>query len=348
MHAKLPHKHSNTFLKAKKRWTLKQEALFFSLLADLLGAGFSLKQALQSLQSFMAINLTGVVEYLNTGGSFSASLKENISGALYCQLYIAEKHGNLLQTVQQLGQYLTKRLQQKAKLHALLIYPLLILGMLAFILSGIKIWLAPELVRFNSQRATVSYRQIENYAWYIGAIFSIVMFFYVLKIGYWWKKQSLLGRHSWYSGLPVLGKIYRQYLRYYLSFNLGLLLRSGLEFQQICELLQSFSSNTLLHQLGIELEKYLVSGRNLAELIKNYHFLPTELGLFFEKGKTQLEIGDDLLSYSKLAYLRLLQQMDVLLSWVQPLLFLLIAAIIIGTYLALLLPIYSSLGGMYT
>ena len=58
-------------------------------------------------------------------------------------------------------------------------------------------------------------------------------------------------------------------------------------------------------------------------------------------------IGKDLLAYSKLAYQKLLEKTNQLLAWIQPLLFMVIAIVIICTYLALLLPLYSSLGGLY-
>ena len=47
---KLPLRQRKNLRMAK--WTLRQQANFFDLLADLLTAGFSLKQALQSLKVF--------------------------------------------------------------------------------------------------------------------------------------------------------------------------------------------------------------------------------------------------------------------------------------------------------
>ncbi len=169
----------------------------------------------------------------------------------------------------------------------------------------------------------------------------------VIHFFYWWKKQSIFGRHSWYSSLPIVGSLYRQYNCYYLTFNLGLLIESGLEFQQICGLLEHFEEKSLLYHLGRAFSERLARGEKLTQIMEHYPFIPPELALFFQKGRSKEEIGKDLLAYSKLAYQKLLEKSDHLLAWVQPLLFMVIAIVIICTYLALLLPLYSSLGGLY-
>ena len=73
-----------------------QQANFFDLLADLLTAGFSLKQALQSLKVFLPKNgLATVIAELETGQSFSQALRSKVTTNIYCQLVIAEKHGSV-------------------------------------------------------------------------------------------------------------------------------------------------------------------------------------------------------------------------------------------------------------
>lgn len=132
-----------------------------------------------------------------------------------------------------------------------------------------------------------------------------------------------------------------------MTFNLGLLIESGLEFQQICRLLEQFEEKSLLYHLGHAFSRRLARGENLAQILGYYPFISPELALFFQKGRSKEEIGKDLLAYSKLAYQKLLEKTNQLLAWIQLLLFMVIAIVIICTYLALLLPLYSSLGGLY-
>ncbi len=343
---KLPLRQRKNLRMAK--WTLRQQANFFELLADLLTAGFSLKQALQSLKVFLPKNgLATVIAELETGQSFSQALRSKVTTNIYCQLVIAEKHGSVEQSVFQLGKYLKKRVQQREKLQSLLLYPAIILGLLLFLMIALKIWLAPEIAQFSVSTTGKDPFSYLIFVKFGGLVLLSLFILGVIHFFYWWKKQSIFGRHSWYSSLPIVGSLYRQYNCYYLTFNLGLLIESGLEFQQICGLLEHFEEKSLLYHLGRAFSERLARGEKLTQIMEHYPFIPPELALFFQKGRSKEEIGKDLLAYSKLAYQKLLEKSDHLLAWVQPLLFMVIAIVIICTYLALLLPLYSSLGGLY-
>lgn len=329
------------------KWPLKEQVAFFDILADLLTAGFSLKQSLQEIGLFLPkLKLSSVLENLSQGQELSKALEDKLPNSLYCQLVIAEKHGDLKQSITQLGHYLKQRVRQKEKLQSLLLYPLLILFLLCLLLIALKVWLFPEIARFASSTSS------NDPFWYfeflkgilLGILGAVILVLFIALA--YLKSCSTLKRHEIYSHLPIIGGIYRQYSSYYLTFNLGLLYKSGLEFKQICELLQQFDSSSLLYQLGEDFEKNLEQGKELSVMLKKYSFIPDELALFFQTGKTKDKLGKDLLVYSKLAYERLLEKADNLLAWVQPTLFLIIALVIIGTYLALLLPLYSSLGGI--
>ena len=163
---------------------------------------------------------------------------------------------------------------------------------------------------------------------------------------YWWKKHPAITRHQLISKVPIIGSIYRYYAYYYLSFNLGLLMKSGLDFREICIFLKQFESRTLLYQLGEKLDNHLSSGKEVQYFVHQYAFIPPELDIFLNKGQTISEISEDLLIYSSTIYQRLIKKIDRLINMIQPIAFLFIALIIIVVYLSILIPIYSNLGGM--
>lgn len=72
-------------------WSLKKQAIFFSILSDLLSAGFSLRQSLISIQNIMPEFYSvshKVKKNLLMGTKISDALKENISKSTYYQLSI--------------------------------------------------------------------------------------------------------------------------------------------------------------------------------------------------------------------------------------------------------------------
>ena len=48
--------------------------------------------------------------------------------------------------------------------------------------------------------------------------------------------------------------------------------------------------------------------------------------------------------FADVSYRRFIRALDRLLTWIQPLFFIVIAVLIIGTYVAILVPLYSSIG----
>lgn len=335
----------------KKVWGLKKQAIFFSILSDLLSAGFSLRQSLISIQNIMPEFYSvshKVKKNLLMGTKISDALKENISKSTYYQLLIAEQHGEMEKSIKQLGSLLERRVEQQNKLKSLMVYPMILFFMLIIIMLGIKFWLKPTINNFGEDSVRTS--SIINWTVvgkYSLILVALIIVLYVLKILRWWSKQETITRHHWYSQLLIIGKIYRQYSYYYLSFNLSLLLKSGLDLKQICSFLNEFDKQSLLYQLGQQLRELLDAGSMPDELVKKYPFIPPELKLFLNKGETLENISNELAVYSEVSYRKLLKLIDKLIELVQPILFIVIAIIIVGTYLTILLPIYKTLGGLY-
>lgn len=329
--------------------SISQQAQFFSLLADLLQSGFQFQQALKMI-GMLAPNLgktsRRLYKGLVDGKSFSEVIKPSISVNSYSQLMIAEKHGFLEKSIRQLGQLMEKRVEQKKKIQSLLMYPIILLLVLGLVISAVKLWLLPQLSQFNNYSGL----QSPNW-WLIIKILllagGIILAIYLLKIFYWWSKQKTIIRHNWYAEIPIFGRLYKQYTYYYLTFNAGMLLKGGMDLKQIKEYLLLFDPSSLLYQIGTELDTCIKSGQDISSFLERYSFFPPEISFFMGKGETLDQLGDELLVYSGIAYKRLLSLSSRMINYIQPILFLIIAALIIGTYVSILLPLYHSIGGIY-
>lgn len=337
--------------KTAKKLSLKRQAQFFGLLADLLSSGFSLKQSLENMLTLFpaTLDLTNdVLKSLNQGQNLSQALAKYISPGIYYQLKIAEKHGNLERSLRNLGNLQQRFVEQREKIMGLLFYPVLLLVLLSFLGIAIKVWLAPSMQSF------VSYNQIKQpNTWQQGGVKVILGLLAALlgvllgKTLWWWKKQGALTRQTCYSKIPIFGKVYRQYSYYNLMFNLGMLLKSGLELSDVCRFLCEFPKKSLFYQFGKQLRQQLQTGSKWESIVAKYPFIPPELALYLQKGISRDELSDEIIFFAELSYKRLLRLVDQIISWVQPLLFLVIAGIIIGMYLSILLPMYAQIGGMY-
>ncbi|KRL03977.1 ComG operon protein 2 [Liquorilactobacillus oeni DSM 19972] len=334
------------------RWRLRQQLVFFKTLADLLKSGFSLQQAVVDIKILLPQQrkICELIEHsLKNGEGFCFSLKKLIDNETFNQLYIAEKYGVLYESIKQLGDFWEKKEHQKQRLQAVLLYPVFLLILITILIFAFQLFLKPEIGSFQAEQAVKDASLIDINTSLLLPFFIclILLMLWIFQIYLRYRNKKYLQRKEWLCTLPFFGKLYRLYLYYYISFNLALLLKSGLDLNKICTFLVEFEPDTLLFHVGTELKHTLMAGQGMKYFIGKHNFIPQEFILFLSKGSTLNELSAELMFYSQTIYKRLLVQMDRLIELVQPLLFLVVALLIISSYLSMLLPLYHNLGGMY-
>lgn len=326
----------------------KEQAAWFCLIADLLKVGFSMRQAINFSQTLLPKHseiLKEVDQQLAAGTTFAGSVQHFVNQDIYYQLKIAEIHGNLQQTIAQLGTYLNLKVKQHTKLKGLLQYPLILLCLLGLLLVALKLFVFPELAVWQDDQG-VDTGQLKFLPWLgIGLLIGCVGLALLTLMK--WMKTSTMNRVNLLCHLPVVGSSYQKYYGYYLVTNLALLLKNGMGIKSICQMVHQFDEASLLHQLGTVLEQALSSGQDPNRLIQQYPYLPPELVVFMNKGDSVSELGYELEIFAQTLFQRLIQSVERLLTFVQPLLFGVIALVIVGMYLSIMLPIYQSMKGIY-
>ncbi len=326
--------------------TTKDQARFFSILADLLLVGFSLGEALNFIKVVLPTKqmvLEKMIQSLKQGEAFSKAVQMHVKEDIYYQILIAEKHGQLAESLKTLGNYLNVKFAHKSRLIQLLEYPVLLIFFLGLLMIGMKTYIFPQLNQWNLATQVHKFKYTALYSWGVwGSLLGILSYFFRR-----FSKQPIFKRVEVLCRLPIIGKVYQTYCHYYLSLNLAMLLKSGLGIKSICALLASFSPTSLLYQIGDALEKQLTEGQQTVSFINRYPFIPQELNILLNKGSTTDSLGQELVMFSRIKYQKLTQQVERLIGFMQPLMFLIIGLIIVFMYLSLLLPMYHSMGGVY-
>lgn len=329
----------------RRRWTIKKQSDFFEVLADLLDAGFSLRQALTTTTRLFAtgkLDSQKIESKLRHGEAFSTAIEPYISKSSYYQIMISEKYGGLTKSIGQLGKLMSVRVKQKKQLKQLLQYPMILMGLLVLLYIGIQQFILPEINYSQLGASTNSgVKKIVMNGIIVILVGSIIG--YSLKTIIRVSKQSTMNRHVWYCQVPIVGKIYKDYCHYYLTFNLGLLLASGLNLNKICDYLNQFDQKSLLYQLGHQLTQHFENGGNTKQMIDKNPLFPKELTVFLAKGNTLDVMSQELLIYSELTYRKFESSVEKIMIYVQPIAFIVVAACIVGLYLTILLPMYQTM-----
>ncbi|MGF2942454.1 type II secretion system F family protein [Enterococcus xiangfangensis] len=133
--------------------------------------------------------------------------------------------------------------------------------------------------------------------------------------------------------------MFSNYYSAYFALEWGKLFQQGLELHQIIECLLIIEGKSLMQELAADLKTRLAQGSTLAEELKRYPFLTKEFSRIVFQGEARGNLGKELITYSQLVWRRFFNQLEFLCSWIQPLVFLFVALLIISLYLTMLLPL---------
>lgn len=328
----------------------KAQASFLVKLSALMAEGFALKDALQFLAAIMPTETGWIQELLNdleSGKSFDQSLKSaGFSERITAQIYLSLVHGQFAETLGMSGTYLYEKNRQEKQLLKLLQYPVLLLSFMAGVVLVIRMILLPNLILLgvgeSTKQSLVSFLAIsfiEYFPYTIGLLFAAGTTVFICGKTYL-QKQTALQKATVLSELPYFGKMVKLYYTQYFSYEWSQLFKSGLQLNEMIALMQQKSTTQLMQETALYLEESLLEGKNLAESMKELAFFNPEFSLIVLHGEATGHLASELVLFSEDCRQRLAEMIEKVFSYIQPLMFLLIAFIILCVYLALLLPMY--------
>lgn len=324
----------------KDKLSKQQLGEWFILLKGLLDNGFSLKQAVRFTAIFRIKSAKlgqQVDQKLGQGISLAAALKPQIPIDIYYQLYLAEKHGSLRDSLTAISQHYVLQEKERRRLQALLAYPCMLLCLLLLLFIGIQAFIMPQISDLPGNNQS-SMHSVMIY------LLTVLLCATLIAIWRWCKFRRLtcLEKAVIRSRLPLIGQLWRNYYAYYVCDALSLMLSQGLSLKEVCDSLLGYDEHALLCQLA---QRYQSLGGDATALVQQLSFIPEEVLVLINRGLTTRDLGCQLAMLAHLKFEQLEQLYEKRLSMVQPILFGVIAIGIIGMYLSILLPIYHAMQG---
>ncbi|AUI70779.1 type II secretion system F family protein [Companilactobacillus alimentarius] len=255
------------------------------------------------------------------------------------QLIIAQNHGKLAQALEQTGQLIQSQVKQKNKLKELLIYPCFILSFLIVMLVAMKVYIVPQLAISDSGK------MIDLF---LGAILGVILSVFVASLLFiaFLKRKDEYKRAIILVKLPIVGKIYLNFLQFLILQGWGMQLANGMNLFDICEVSKQFQVGSVQRHLAEKFTNDLVRGKSFVDLIKQEPLLPKQLLVIFQAGESGTALAQDLLVMSELKFDETQRGLKKMLGLIQPILFGVIAIVIVVTYLIVLLPTYGMMKGI--
>ncbi|MFV0556565.1 MAG: competence type IV pilus assembly protein ComGB [Lactovum sp.] len=327
----------------EKKLAIGKQIKFIELMNNLFGSGFSLTEIVDFLERSQLTEQKFIKKMrkgLENGRNLSLILSElQFSEAVVTQVSLAEKHGNISETLALIEQNLRKIEKIKKKLISVGTYPLVLLSFLVLILFAMRSYLIPQMSGNNTDNfAILIIHQLPTVFFSILLLICCLFTFYHFKS----RKSSQLKKFQKAASFPFLSFFVKLYCTAYFSREWGILISQGLDLRQILEISIEAKSK-IFSEVGDRLKEDLASGKTLHQSVAQLAIFNKELPLIIEYGEVKGKLGQELTFYSEESWEVFFRKIEQLMQLIQPLVFIFVAMAIVLIYAAMLMPIYQNI-----
>lgn len=337
--------------KDKDKIRSKDQAYFLKTLADLFDQGFSMNQSLEFMQVLMpkySANFELIRNRLLQGLPFESSLKQlGYSSTIVAQIFFAEKQGRFVQGLTDASRQICQIHRDQAAVIKVLTYPIFLFICIFAMLFAARSFILPQMLSFISDEVyqeSLFIQLLVNFFRYLPQILwvlLIALLFIYCVFNYYLLKQSQLQSYKTCVRLPIIGRWVRYYYSYKLTYQFAFFFEAGFSMQQIIQFLKDYPLDSFLTEIAQVLARGFEAGALFEEQLSQLGIFTAELPLVIRRGQMISALAHQCRLYSQRIYQELVQDIRRKINYIQPILFSLIAVLIISMYLLMMLPLLS-------
>lgn len=320
---------------------------FLTMLGQLLDQGFSMKESLVFLHIVLGKKnpwIADVTSHLEAGHRLDEALKDQQFPAWICsQLYFAHHHGHLAESLIQCGKQMQIELDRQKELGSLLTYPIFLIMFMVGMLMALRFILLPQFQSMVPQDQKLAQAAVQ-FIYYsphliLGCLgLSLGLTLYVR---HYQKKHSAMDLARLLSRIPILSPYVKIFYTYRFTKEWSALLESGLSMQELVGIMTQKETTALMQDIGTYLQAGLIQGQALDQIMGQFSFFKAEYADVILHGQKIGALADSLAVYAEQCLSELDTAVKKVFALVQPVLFVLIAALLVVIYGSMLLPMFS-------
>lgn len=332
----------------------KDQSLFLQTLHELLIDGFSMSQALV----FMEILLPQyrplikiLVEHLEAGMSLEKGLRQiGYPLEIVAQLFYAQKQGRFYESLLTSANALKRKYDYYQQMIKTLSYPSIMFLFLLVLLLGMRAFLLPHIVSFITEDVYQTNMMIQLLVTFFSYLPQILLGFLgsiiiicllvdllLLRCRYLTRMRVLLK-------VPLLNKWLKMSSTYKVSKTLGYFIAGGFSMQQTLAFIMQYPIDPFLSELAQVLHDELLGGAELSVVLNQSKLFRAEFGMVIQQGELTSQVAKKCLMYAEKIYSDMMDDIAKKISYLQPLLFILIAVLVMSMYLLMMLPMLTMEG----
>ena len=334
----------------KKALDNENKIYFIKRLYELIDHGYMLEDSLEFLLIQYEVaddEIKKIKEKLSNGSKLSDILGYlGYSQLIVSKIKFAEDYGRIEDMLLEVETYLKIKKIQQEKVIKTLRYPLFLTLTLICLIMVFNALVIPQFENiYTSSNIKMDLQTIIliKSLYYIPKIISIIFLLILICIGYTFYtikyKPNLFLKSLLY--IPKVRNYSKLYFSYRFSMELSLFLMSGFSLKTALEVLVEENYDYYLTYFSKDILYELDNGISFEEAVAKIKYFDKSMKKFVSHGKNNGLIDKELKLFSELMLDTFLTSLDKSLRKLQPILFGILAVVIVGLYMVILLPIFN-------
>ena len=334
----------------KKALDNENKIYFIKRLYELIDHGYMLEDSLEFLLIQYEVaddEIKKIKEKLSNGSKLSDILGYlGYSQLIVSKIKFAEDYGRIEDMLLEVETYLKIKKIQQEKVIKTLRYPLFLTLTLICLIMVFNALVIPQFENiYTSSNIKMDLQTIIliKSLYYIPKFISIIFLCTIIGIGYIFYtikyKPHLFLKSLLY--IPKVRNYSKLYFSYRFSMELSLFLMSGFSLKTALEVLVEENYDYYLTYFSKDILYELDNGISFEEAVAKIKYFDKSMKKFVSHGKNNGLIDKELKLFSELMLDTFLTSLDKSLRKLQPILFGILAVVIVGLYMVILLPIFN-------
>ena len=334
----------------KKVLDKENKIYFIKRLYELIDHGYMLEDSLEFLLIQYEVaddEIKKIKEKLSNGSKLSDILGYlGYSQLIVSKIKFAEDYGRIEDMLLEVETYLKIKKIQQEKVIKTLRYPLFLTLTLICLIMVFNALVIPQFENiYTSSNIKMDLQTIIliKSLYYIPKIISIIFLLILICIGYTFYtikyKPNLFLKSLLY--IPKVRNYSKLYFSYRFSMELSLFLMSGFSLKTALEVMVEEDYDYYLTLFSKDILNELDQGIGFEDAIGKIKYFDKSMRKFVSHGKNNGLIDKELKLFSELILDTFLTSLDKNLKKLQPILFGILAVVIVGLYMVILLPIFN-------
>lgn len=274
------------------------------------------------------------------------------SDDIVMQIQFAEQYGDVNTSLVRCYDYLESKSKLASQLIKTIQYPLILILIFIALIFTVNFTVLPQ---FQSMYDTMDIDVGIEIKVMTAILFSLPYIIYsfifliialLLAYTFYFKKQPVARQLKLLYSIPLIRDLYRLYITYRFSEILSFFLSNGVMMKRIMQILSSQNKNEVFRYIALNINAKLLEGRSLPNAVKEMNIFESSLVQFMEHGERNSKLDKELKYYSEFIFSRFQHRLLRCIKAIQPVIFMILALLIVTMYLVIILPMLQMMEGI--